>query len=313
MVVEGTDGYTVCYLGKRGRMRDIHSLSTKELKTLISNYEKAEKTVGALWPLDDVKRELTSRNVGRQRNSKVHTIDTEWDGRTIDLPQHAVEIIARHVVSMVDELQTLKVAAVKFGESEDWPWNGFVLSFATYGGSNNWTKNVEPKVATLGWSRVAELTDDDRAALFQTVPNPRFLVRTAAALEAVFQSIKAEGGPKTVRERLARVADARTLISNLQQYPGIGPKYARNIAMDVHHHLIRNHFAFDHRLNAIVTEAVGGLPPYDVREAMMLRVATGIGVEAWDLDRVLYSRHTEIIDELRSISEKVTSKEGRPV
>ena len=304
MVVEGTDGYTVCHLGKRGRMRDIQTLSAKELKTLISNYEKAGKTVGALWPLEDAKRELTSRNVGRQRHSKVHAVDAEWDGRTIDLPEHAVEIIARHVASMTDELQNLKTSAIKFGKSEDWPWNGFVLSFATYGGSNNWTTNVEPRAAMFEWSRVADLTDDDREVLFQTVPNPRFKVRTAAALEAVFQSIKAEGGPKAVRERLARAADARALIADLQKYSGIGPKYARNIAMDVHHPLIRNHFAFDHRLNAIVTEAIGGLPPYDVREAMMLRVARGIGVEAWDLDRVLYSRHTQIIDELRSISEQ---------
>ncbi|MGA1798684.1 hypothetical protein VH567_07875 [Sphingomonas sp. 4RDLI-65] len=293
-------------------MLDIKDLTNRQLKTLIANYEAAQMTLGGPWPLAEAQNELRSRLAARQPIRRSKELDAPWDGKTIDFPKKVKNIIARHAAKMSDNLKSLKVEAIAFGEQEDWPWIGFVMSCATYGGSKNWSNNVEPRISLFEWAAVNALSDDERQALFLTVPNPRFLTRTANNLEKIYQSIKNDGGPKVVRERFASLQSAEALIAALKTYPGIGDKYARNMPMDVYHPLVQTHFAFDHRLNAVIQTVIGGLPPYEVREAMMGRVATEIGIDAWDLDRVLYSRHTEIINEVQSMSDDLVANEAMP-
>jgi endonuclease III len=57
----------------------------------------------------------------------------------------------------------------------------------------------------------------------------------------------------------------------LQTFPGIGPKYARNIMMDVYHEDFRNSIALDVRIKAISDSLGLSFSSYADHESFYLR------------------------------------------
>ena len=51
-----------------------------------------------------------------------------------------ISIIRDEFIKMEPHFSDMRRAAQSWGEHPDWPWNGFVLSYATLGGSLNWEK-----------------------------------------------------------------------------------------------------------------------------------------------------------------------------
>jgi hypothetical protein len=197
-------------------------------------------------------------------------------------------------------LECSKAAAVEHGGHPDWPWNGIVLSAATLGGSWRWDKRVKPIYdAELSWAVLGGLSMEQRQERFNKVG--RYWPRTSAFLERMYGRLLQEGGPGVTRSKLAVMTGSET-ITFWSAFDGVGPKYARNIMMDVYHpNFRRTYFAIDSRIQKLLP-VLGYCGPmrYDAMETFLTELAADIGIDGWDLDRLLYQRHDDLISSIKS-------------
>jgi hypothetical protein len=109
------------------------------------------------------------------------------------------------------------------------------------------------------------------------------------------------GGTRKAKERLTSIPDKDGIMKFLQEFSGIGPKYARNIMMDGYDPAFRNSIAIDLRIQKIL-KAVGkpfsGRADYDRAERFLAAVAGQAGIEGWDLDRLMFLYNAEILSHL---------------
>ena len=74
-------------------------------------------------------------------------------------------------------------------------------------------------------------------------------------LAANFQSIEKAGGIKAVTRHALSLSTREAKYHFMDQFEGIGPKYARNVWMDLYDPLFRDAVAIDERIKSI-TEAL---------------------------------------------------------
>lgn len=193
-----------------------------------------------------------------------------------------------------DRLEHTKNEAQRWGTHPDWPWNGVVLSAATRGGSARWNRNVEPRYeAELSWKALDGLPADEIRRRFESVG--RFWRRTADWLEAVYRHVRDSGGPTKIRVTLAHL-NTEEVIAFWTAFPDVGNKYARNIMMDIYDPRFREgRFAIDSRIKSLLPGlGYQDRNHYDAQEAFLDALATDVGIEGWELDRLLYQAHQRI-------------------
>jgi hypothetical protein len=209
--------------------------------------------------------------------------------------EKVITVVQALAEEYADAIIASKVAAVDHGSHPDWPWNGIVLSASTLGGSWRWDKRVQPIYeAELSWSALAGLSADERQQRFDKVG--RYWRRTSAFLERMYGRLSEEGGPKVARSRLAAMTGAE-ILTFWAGFDGVGPKYARNIMMDVHHPSFRQgYFAIDSRIQKLLPVfGYVGSKRYESMETFLSKLANDTGLDGWDLDRLLYQRHDDVV------------------
>jgi hypothetical protein len=118
--------------------------------------------------------------------------------------------------------------------------------------------------------------------------------RKADYILRCFECVKRLGGPEAAKAQLLRQPGRDGKIRFLEAFPGIGPKYARNIMMDVYHEDFRDSIALDVRIKAI-SEALGlSFASYDEHEAFYIGVAEEAGINGWELDRLLFNFRRDV-------------------
>ncbi|WP_288338440.1 hypothetical protein [uncultured Sphingomonas sp.] len=214
--------------------------------------------------------------------------------------ERVVEVLKKLAVEHADALAASKRAAIEHGRHSDWPWNGIVLSAATLGGSWRWEKRVQPIYdAELSWRALLGLTAEERRQRFNKVGG--YWRRTSAFLERVYGRLLEEGGPEGSRSTLEEMSGPE-ILAFWAAFDGVGPKYARNIMMDIHHPSFRrDYFAIDSRIQKLLP-VLGYTGPnrYESMEAFLNKLAADTGMEGWDLDRLLYQRHDDLIARIQS-------------
>ena len=168
------------------------------------------------------------------------------------------------------------------------------MSAATLSGSRRWEQNVRPRYdEELSWRALESVSDNERQRRFETVG--LYWRRTATSLEGLYRSIRDKGGPALFREKLSTM-DAAEIIIFWKSFSGIGDKYARNIMMDVYDPRFRNgYFAIDRRITGLLPVlGYDGHHRYEAQEAFLNSLASRIGIESWELDRLLYQADREI-------------------
>ena len=189
--------------------------------------------------------------------------------------------------------------AEEWGRCPDWPWNGFVLSHATTGGSANWDRIALVYNDSYKWDVLIKVEKGARNRLFASLGNPRFRTRVAGWAESNFQRLNAMGGPAKARGEYDSLDTAKKRIAWVQSFCGFGAKYGRNIPMDAFDRLVTKHFALDHRLR----QQLGALgypeTSYARGEELLNALAKQLGTDAWTMDRVAYRCHNCIIAALR--------------
>lgn len=191
-----------------------------------------------------------------------------------------------------------KLEELKQGQRDlkrpDFLWHFLLQSFATMGNSRGWHGLIgnQQNYERLRFEALEKLAPDARAVRLHQVCRAagiRIPDKKAEWLAENFERIQQMGGLAEAKERALAAVGTEGKITFLQQFSGIGEKYARNIWMDVYHPDFRDRIAIDERIKS-VTAALGlSFVSYAEHEHFYLDIAREAGLEGWELDRLLYN------------------------
>lgn len=207
------------------------------------------------------------------------------------------------VVRALSAEKHLELERLKEGHSDiarpDFIWHYLLQSFATMGRASGWHGLIgnQENYRRVIYPALAALTLEVRDKQVREVcraAGVRMPDRKAKFILACFEYVRGLGGPEAAKAKLLSLPGREAKIAFLQTFPGIGPKYARNIMMDVYHEDFRESIALDARIMAI-SQALGlTFASYLEHEAFYLDVAREAGLNGWELDRLLFNFRTEV-------------------
>jgi hypothetical protein len=216
------------------------------------------------------------------------------------------------LVSIVRALATEKrpeLERLKQGYSDiarpDFIWHYLLQSFATMGRASGWRGLIgnQENYRRVTYPALAALTLEDRDSQVRETCRAagiRMPDRKASFILGCFEHITKLGGVEAVKSKLLSLPGREAKIAFLQTFPGIGPKYARNIMMDVYHEDFRESIAIDARIQSI-SQALGlTFMSYLEHEAFYLDVAREAGLNGWELDRLLFNFRRDVETRLAS-------------
>lgn len=211
--------------------------------------------------------------------------------------------------SRIEELKKKKVDLKR----DDFLWYYLLQSFATMGrsGGSKELKEYYPKIA---FEVLAQLTKAQRKRRVQQTCadlKVRFPLRKAEYILECFDRVQSLGGPIAAKDQLLSQNGREGKIKFLKQFTGIGPKYARNIMMDVYHREFRDSIAIDSRISSI-SRCLGltfTSAQYSEHENFYLAAAKRANLQGWELDRLLYNSMDEVKQELGCVEDRKRRKD----
>lgn len=197
------------------------------------------------------------------------------------------------------EVEALKAPYADIGRP-DFVWHYLLQSFATMGRAAGWKGLIgnESNYNRVTFAALTELPDAQRALVVEETcrsAKVRMPSIKAKFILRCFGQVTALGGPHAAKTALFSAPGRSGKIKFLTQFHGIGPKYARNMMMDVHHEDFRESIAIDSRIKAI-SEALGlTFRNYDDHEEFYLDAAHASGMSGWELDRLMFNFQKEVL------------------
>ncbi len=176
----------------------------------------------------------------------------------------------------------------------DFIWHYLLQSFSTMGRAAGWHGLIgnQNNYNRVTYSALASLTPTARKLQIQQVCRAsgiRMPDKKADYIIGCFNHVQLLGGPDAAKARLLAERGREAKIRFLQTFPGIGPKYARNIMMDVYHEDFRDSIAIDVRILAISKSLGLSFASYAEHEQFYLSVAQEARINGWELDRLLFN------------------------
>jgi thermostable 8-oxoguanine DNA glycosylase len=189
-------------------------------------------------------------------------------------------------------------------EKPDFVWLSLVESFSSMGNSRgyeglfgnpeNYKKITFEALSCLSLEDRLRVLAETLSAAVVRMPDKK-----AEWLAAAFEQIARMGGPVEAKAKLLREPGRDAKIAFLRKFSGIGPKYARNIFMNVYHPEFRQCIAVDSRIESVLAKLdFNALKSYEEQEQFLLDVAETAGVDGWGLDRMIYHFKDEILGRL---------------
>ena len=191
------------------------------------------------------------------------------------------------------ELERLKQEASGLSRP-DFIWHYLLQSFSTMGRASGWHGLIgnQDNYRSVTYPVLTALSPEARKQQVKQicrVARIRMPDRKANFILACFDYVQQLGGPEKAKSRLLAECGRDAKIRFLQTFPGIGPKYARNIMMDVYHEDFRDSIALDVRILAISKKLGLSFSTYTDHEEFYLDVAREAGLNGWELDRLLFN------------------------
>ena len=178
-----------------------------------------------------------------------------------------------------------------------WPdflWHYLLQSFATMGRAAGWHGLIGNKdnYDKVRYEVLAELSPEARALQVEETCRAakiRMPGNKARYVLGCFERIQQLGGPKLAKRQLLVQPGRDAKIRFLRTFPGIGPKYARNIMMDVYHEDFRDSIAIDARIQSVSSSWRLTFSSFEEQENFYLAVAADAGLNGWELDRLMFN------------------------
>lgn len=185
----------------------------------------------------------------------------------------------------------------------DFLWHYLLQSFATMGRVSGWDGLIGDKknYNQLKYEYLGRLTPETRAQHVRRMcakAKLRMPNRKTKYILRCFEQISELGGPKSAKQKLLSHKGKAAKINFLKQFYGIGDKYARNIMMDVYHEEFRDSIAVDARIKSFSASIGLTFDEYDQYEAFYKDVAKRAGINAWELDRIIFNFRNEFLSRM---------------
>jgi thermostable 8-oxoguanine DNA glycosylase len=183
----------------------------------------------------------------------------------------------------------------------DFIWHYLLQSFATMGKASGWEGFIknQDNYQRVTFEALAALTPKMREKQVYEIcraAKVRMPDTKARYILECFQQVRSLGGPEKAKELLLAEPGRDSKIKFLRKLRGIGPKYSRNIMMDVYHKDFRESIAIDARIKSIskALRISFSDSEYSQHEAFYLEVAHLAGLNGWELDRLLFNFADEV-------------------
>jgi hypothetical protein len=190
-------------------------------------------------------------------------------------------------------LRERKAVGNRLRKREDLVWYLLLQSFATMGNSRGWaglfeTPGLLDEVSFSVLGRCSAATRRPRIEGVLRRARVRMPVQKAKWLAANFQTIARAGGVRKVTRDALRLRTKEAKYQFMDKFAGIGPKYARNVWMDIYDRSFRDTIAIDERIKSITAALGYSFRSYDDHEAFYQGVAQAAHLKPWEVDRLLY-------------------------
>ena len=196
-------------------------------------------------------------------------------------------------------LDKLKLKHRREFQRDDFVWIALLRSASTMGNSQAYRRLFEnpQMLRKVRFETLKALSRPQRQKVLSETPRAtgmRWPDRKAKWLNRNFQRIVKLGGPKEAKRALLSAPGREGKIKFLRTFDGIGPKYARNIMMDIYHRDFHESIAVDARIKAISRRLGLFFKGYAEHEQFYLDCAHDAGLNGWELDRLIYNFKEEI-------------------
>ncbi len=211
--------------------------------------------------------------------------------------QAIVDSLKHITPEMWEQLRGQKERGIGESKRHDFVWHILLQSFATWGGARgheglignreNYDRVTFDALSELDTGkRLATLIEVFRAAKI------RYSGMKAKLMARNYDLMARMGGPVEAKRQALAQEGKEAKIVFMKRFHGIGPKYARNIWMDVYHPDFHDTIAVDLRIKKI-TKALGySFKTYEEEERFYQEIADEAGLQGWEVDRLLYE-HTD--------------------
>lgn len=195
---------------------------------------------------------------------------------------------------MRHRLEELKRDGEDLRRRPDLLWYLLLQSAATQGNSRGWS-GLCGDAATLesvAYGVLEPLTPEAREArLLAALRTAKVRMPTVKAprLAANVGQIAEMGGVEKAKIRMLGLPTRDEKLNFMRSFAGIGEKYGRNVWMDVYDPAFRDTVAVDERLKKVARAMGLNETGYAQAEAFYCAIACDAGLEAWELDRLLYN------------------------
>ena len=203
------------------------------------------------------------------------------------------QALRRATPDMLATLDELKRAGRENLEREDFLWHHLLTSMSTMGNSRGYDGLIADRsnYDRVTYEALDTLDDEDREEHLDEVlrdAKVRMPAQKARWLSDNFLRVRAMGGPTAAKTTALSQQGKRAKVAFLTSFSGIGPKYGRNIWMDVYDDDFHHAIAVDERIKAVSAAMGYSFQQYDDHEAFYLAIADDAGLEGWEVDRLLY-------------------------
>jgi hypothetical protein len=206
-----------------------------------------------------------------------------------------------------DELESKKEKGRALLKRPDFLWHELLVSYSTWGGisRNEGMITDKNKNQQITYAELKNLSNEDRVNRLRQIMKDakiHYYKKKAPMLVRCFEKIEEIGGLEQANAMLLNKKCAAEMTEFLNDFPGIGPKYANNIMMDCYHPFFHEKIALDSRIRSISSELGLNLKKYSDHEKFYLNIAKEAGIEGWELDRLIFEHRDEFLNALRSPS-----------
>ena len=212
----------------------------------------------------------------------------------VEKRQALIDALRNQTPEMTERLEELKAIGERNLRRDDFFWHHLLTSFATMGNTRGYEGLIEDDTnySEVTFDALSEVLDFKRTEHLERVLS-RAKVRMpsvkARRLDKNFRMVKEMGGPLEAKQEALRQEGKEAKIAFMKRFIGIGPKYARNIWMDVYHPEFRDTIAIDERIKSITRLLEYEFESYEDHESFYQEIAEEAGLEAWEVDRLLYN------------------------
>jgi hypothetical protein len=182
-------------------------------------------------------------------------------------------------------------------------WHLLLCSMSTMGNSRGYEGLIENRdnYNQVSYESLSKHSAEQRYKILQDTlktAKVRMPLQKALWLNENFEIIEKIGGIKKTKELAFAQKGTEAKIEFMKQFHGIGPKYARNIWMDIYHPDFYNNIAIDERIKKITEILDYNFDNYSDHEKFYLDIAKEAKLQGWELDRLLYQFNGEFIEKL---------------